>query len=145
MKPINLEERLIQFSVDIILMCNKVEKSFASEHLAKQLIRSATSSALNYGEARSGESTNDFLHKMKICLKELRESYINLKIQKGAELIADVLDFKGNTVYNTDKPEGHPRKGFSCEKLRKTGWEASIFLREGIQLSYEWYKQNRNK
>jgi len=90
MKPINLEERLIQFSVDIILMCNKVEKSFASEHLAKQLIRSATSSALNYGEARSGESTNDFLHKMKICLKELRESFINLKIQKGAELIADV-------------------------------------------------------
>ena len=90
MKPINLEERLIQFSVDIILMCNKVEKSFASEHLAKQLIRSATSSALNYGEARSGESTNDFLHKMKICLKELRESFINLKIQKGAELISDV-------------------------------------------------------
>lgn len=90
MKPINLEDRLIQFSVDIILMCNKIEKSFASEHLAKQLIRSATSSALNYGEARSGESTNDFLHKMKICLKELRESFINLKIQKGAELISDV-------------------------------------------------------
>jgi four helix bundle protein len=90
MKPINLEERLIQFSVDIILMCSKVEKSFTSEHLAKQLIRSATSSALNYGEARSGESTNDFLHKMKICLKELRESFINLKIQKGAELISDV-------------------------------------------------------
>jgi len=90
MKPINLEDRLIQFSVDIILMCNKIEKSFTSEHLAKQLIRSATSSALNYGEARSGESTNDFLHKMKICLKELRESFINLKIQKGAELIADV-------------------------------------------------------
>lgn len=90
MKPINLEDRLIQFSVDIILMCNKIEKSFASEHLAKQLIRSATSSALNYGEARSGESTKDFLHKMKICLKELRESFINLKIQKGAELISDV-------------------------------------------------------
>jgi four helix bundle protein len=71
-------------------MCNKIEKSFTSEHLAKQLIRSATSSALNYGEARSGESTNDFLHKMKICLKELRESFINLKIQKGAELISDV-------------------------------------------------------
>ncbi|MEO0037100.1 MAG: hypothetical protein RIQ59_311 [Bacteroidota bacterium] len=90
MKPINLEDRLIQFSVDIILMCNKIENSFTSEHLAKQLIRSATSSALNYGEARSGESTNDFLHKMKICLKELRESFINLKIQKGAELISDV-------------------------------------------------------
>jgi four helix bundle protein len=90
MKPLNLEDRLIQFAVDIILMSKKIDKSFTSEHLAKQLIRSATSSALNYGEARSGESTNDFLHKMKICLKELRESFINLKIQKGAELISDI-------------------------------------------------------
>lgn len=90
MKPNQLEERLIQFSIDIILLCKKIDKSFASEHLAKQLIRSATSSALNYGEARSGESTRDFLHKMKICLKELRESLINLRIQKGVALITDV-------------------------------------------------------
>lgn len=90
MKPNQLEERLIQFAIDIILVCKKIDKSFASEHLTKQLIRSATSSALNYGEARSGESTNDFLHKMKICLKELRESLINMKIQKGAGLILDV-------------------------------------------------------
>lgn len=89
MKPNQLEERLIQFSIDIILLCKKIDKSFASEHLAKQLIRSATSSALNYGEARGGESTRDFLHKMKICLKELRESLINLRIQKGAELMTD--------------------------------------------------------
>jgi four helix bundle protein len=90
MKPNQLEERLIKFAIDIILVCKKIDSSFAAEHLSKQLIRSATSSALNYGEARSGESTNDFLHKMKICLKELRESLINMKIQKGAGLIADV-------------------------------------------------------
>ena len=90
MKPNQLEERLIQFSIDIILLCKTIDKSFASEHLAKQLIRSATSSALNYGEARSGESTRDFLHKMKICAKELRESFINLKILKGANLISDL-------------------------------------------------------
>lgn len=90
MKANQLEERLIQFAIDIILLCKTIDKSFASEHLAKQLIRSATSSALNYGEARGGESTKDFLHKMKICLKELRESYINLRIQKGAQLISDI-------------------------------------------------------
>ena len=90
MKPNQLEERLIQFSIDVILLCKKMDKSFASEHLAKQLIRSSTSSALNYGEARSGESTRDFLHKMKICLKELRESFINLKIQKGTQTISDL-------------------------------------------------------
>ena len=90
MKPNQLEERLIQFAIDVILLCKKIDKSFASEHLAKQLIRSATSSALNYGEARSGESTRDFLHKMKISLKELRESLINMRIQKGAKLITDI-------------------------------------------------------
>ncbi|MDD7887602.1 four helix bundle protein [Flavivirga sp. 57AJ16] len=89
MRPNQLEERLIRFSIDIILLCKTIDKSFASEHLAKQLIRSATSSALNYGEARSGESTRDFLHKMKICLKELRESFVNLKIQKGSGTLLD--------------------------------------------------------
>ncbi len=86
MKPDQLENRLIQFSIDIIVLCKQSDDSFASEHLMKQLIRSTTSVALNYGEARSGESKRDFLHKMKICLKELRESHVNLKIQKGASL-----------------------------------------------------------
>ncbi|WP_299218372.1 four helix bundle protein [uncultured Aquimarina sp.] len=86
----DLEERLIQFSIDIIMLCGKIEQNFASQHLSKQLIRSVTSSALNYGEAQSAESSRDFLHKMKICLKELRESLVNLKIQKGAHLIKNV-------------------------------------------------------
>lgn len=92
MKPNQLEERLIKFAVDIILLCKTMDTSFASEHLTKQLIRSSTSVALNYGEARSGESTRDFLHKMKISLKELRESYVNMKIQKGAGLILNTKD-----------------------------------------------------
>ena len=102
MKASQLEERLIQFAVDVILLCKKIDKSFASEHLAKQLIRSSTSSALNYGEARSGESTKDFLHKMKICLKELRESLINMKIQKGAKLTTDV-DSLNNLMIENDE------------------------------------------
>ncbi len=90
MRPNQLEERLIQFAIDVILICKRIDNSFASQHLAKQLIRSATSAALNYGEAQGGESTRDFLHKMKICLKELRECLINMKIQKGANLINDI-------------------------------------------------------
>ncbi|RXJ44551.1 four helix bundle protein [Gelidibacter gilvus] len=86
----DLEERLIQFAVDVILICGKIDGSFASQHLSKQLIRSATSAALNYGEAQSAESAKDFLHKMRLCLKELRESLVNLKIQKGADLIKDI-------------------------------------------------------
>ena len=86
----DLEERLIQFAVNVIVACGKLDGSFATQHLSKQLIRSTTSAALNYGEAQSAESARDFLHKMKICLKELRESLVNLKIQKGANLIKDI-------------------------------------------------------
>lgn len=87
MRKYDLEERLIQFSASIIIGVATLKKNFASEHLTKQLIRSATSSALNYGEAQAAESKRDFIHKMKICLKELRESQVNLKILKEADLI----------------------------------------------------------
>lgn len=89
MKAQDLEDRLIDFSVLVIEASKYLNQSFASLHLSKQLIRSSTSVALTYGEARSGESTRDYLHKMKICLKELRESYVNLKIQKKATLITN--------------------------------------------------------
>lgn len=89
MKKFDLEQRLIQFSVEVIKICNKLDGSYASQHLSKQLIRSSTSAALNYGEAQGAESPKDFIHKMKVCLKELRESLVNLKIQKGADLSKD--------------------------------------------------------
>ncbi|NEV94902.1 four helix bundle protein [Psychroflexus sp. YR1-1] len=79
MKPVELEDRLIQSSIHAILFCKTVENNFEGDYLTKQLIRSASSSTLNYGEARSAESTRYFLHKMKIYLKELRESMINIK------------------------------------------------------------------
>jgi len=64
----DLEDCLIQFAIDVILACKKLDGSFASIHLSKQLIRSTTAVALNYGEAQSAESARDFLHKMKLCL-----------------------------------------------------------------------------
>ena len=75
-----LEERLINFAVLIIEIVNKLPNSRAGNHLAGQLVRSGTSPALNYGEAQSGESRKDFIHKIKIVLKELRETFICLKI-----------------------------------------------------------------
>ena len=90
----DLQERLVKFSASIILNANGLNKNFASEHLTKQLIRSSTSSALNYGEAQSAESRRDFVHKMKICLKELRESQVNLEVLKEAQLINDLDKFE---------------------------------------------------
>ncbi len=86
MDKYDLEERLIWFSVRIIELSGFLNKSIAGNHLNKQLIRSATSPALNYGEAQAVESTKDFIHKMGICLKELRETFIIIKIIKYAKL-----------------------------------------------------------
>ncbi|MEZ5003064.1 MAG: four helix bundle protein [Chitinophagales bacterium] len=83
----NLEERLVDFSVSIIDIVNEMVKSKAGNHLAGQLVRSGTSVALNYGEAQSGESKKDFIHKMKIVLKELRETFICLKIIHKSKLV----------------------------------------------------------
>jgi len=82
----DLEERLINFAVLIIEIVETMPDTKAANHLAGQLLRSGTSPALNYGEAQSGESLRDFIHKIKIVLKELRESNICLKIILRARL-----------------------------------------------------------
>lgn len=90
MKGVNkydLQERLVTFSAGIILNIGMLKKNFATEHLTKQLIRSVTSAALNYGESQSAESKKGFIQKMKPVLKELRESQVNLQILKKADLI----------------------------------------------------------
>jgi len=86
MNKFDLEGRLINFAVMIVEICESMPDTRSSNHLAGQLIRSGTSPALNYGEAQSGESRKDFIHKIKIVLKELRESYICLKIINRSKL-----------------------------------------------------------
>jgi four helix bundle protein len=85
----NLENRLIEFAVSIIRIVETLPKSRIGNHLAGQLIRSGTSPASNYGEAQSAESRTDFIHKMKVCLKELRETKIWLVIIDRAKLSKD--------------------------------------------------------
>jgi len=80
MNKSELEERLINFAVLIIEIINEIPNTKAGNHLSGQLVRSGTSPALNYGEAQSAESRNDFIHKIKIILKELRETFVCLKI-----------------------------------------------------------------
>lgn len=76
----DLEDRLINFAVMCLDVVDKLPKNLGAQALASQLSRSGTSPALNYGEAQAAESNRDFLHKIKICLKELRESQVCLKI-----------------------------------------------------------------
>ena len=86
----DLENRLIDFAVRIIQMAESLPPRRAANHIAGQLIRSGTSPAPNYGEAQSAESRADFIHKMKICLKELRETRVWLLMIVRAKLIKPV-------------------------------------------------------
>ena len=88
-KKYDLEERLIDFAVSIIKLVENLPNTKSGNHLGGQLLRSGTSPSLNYGEAKSGESKNDFVHKMKVCLKELRESHNCLRIILRAKISPD--------------------------------------------------------
>lgn len=88
-KKYDINERLIEFAVNVIAICESVNSSRAGSHMVGQLIRSGTSPALNYGEAQSAESRGDFIHKLKIAVKELRESYNSLRIMERANLASN--------------------------------------------------------
>ena len=79
-RKFDLEDRLIDFALMIDNIIEQLPVSRLGKHLAGQMIRCGTSCALNYGEAQSAESPNDFIHKLKIILKELRETRVCLKI-----------------------------------------------------------------
>jgi four helix bundle protein len=83
----DLEERLIDFAVRIIRTAESLPKTKVGNHISGQLIRCGTSPAPNYGEAQSAESLSDFIHKMKVSLKELRETRVWLVIIVRANLI----------------------------------------------------------
>ena len=82
----DIEERLIDFAVMIINLCASLPATVAGRHVAGQLVRSGTAPAPHYSEARGAESTRDFIHKLGICLKELNESAVWLKIAQRSKM-----------------------------------------------------------
>jgi four helix bundle protein len=89
MKKYDLEERLIDYAVLSIEIVKLLPNNVEGRHLGNQLVKSGTSPSLNYGEAQSAESRKDFIHKVSIILKELRESLVCMKILKKSNLVAD--------------------------------------------------------
>jgi four helix bundle protein len=92
----DLDERLIGFAASIIDVAEALPKTIVGNHLSGQLVRSGTAPALHYGEAQGAESRNDFIHKMKVALKELRETYNCMRIIEKkewyiAESLKDIL------------------------------------------------------
>jgi four helix bundle protein len=83
----DLEERLLQFSTRIIRLVEELPNTRTGNHLANQLLRSGTSPCANHAEAQAAESTADFVHKLRLCLKELRETKRWIMLDQRAALL----------------------------------------------------------
>ena len=91
----DLEDRLVDFSSRIVDVVEALPNSRAGNYIAGQLIRCGLAPSLLYGEAQSAESRDDFIHKMKIGLKELKESRVCLKLIRNKEMIKPVSKLDG--------------------------------------------------
>jgi four helix bundle protein len=95
-KANDLEQRLIRFATDIIKLSLQLRDTVEARHLATQVLRSGTAAAPNYAEARSAESRADFIHKLKVALKELNETSVWLRIIQGS--FAENSDFLSGLI-----------------------------------------------
>ena len=86
----DIEDRLIAFAVRIVMLCDNLPHSRVGNHFAGQLLRSGTTPAAHYVEARNAESNRDFIHKMKLGLKEMNESRIWPRILMEANIMSAV-------------------------------------------------------
>ncbi|MCP4356620.1 MAG: four helix bundle protein [Chloroflexi bacterium] len=83
----DIEDRLVDFAVRIINLSDNLPNRRSANHIAGQILRSGTSPAAHYAEARGAESAKDFQHKLKVCFKELNESRVWLKIIIKSQMV----------------------------------------------------------
>jgi four helix bundle protein len=91
----NLENRLVEFTCRMIDVVEALPNNRAGNYIAGQLIRSCHSPTFNYGEAQAAESPDDFIHKMRVILKELKECRTALKVIIKKEMIKPVKKLDG--------------------------------------------------
>ena len=89
MTPEELSERLVNFAARIGKVVDALPDTRMGRHIAGQLVRCGTSPAPNYEEARAAESRADFIHKLGVCLKELRESRCWIRLIVKTELLPE--------------------------------------------------------
>jgi four helix bundle protein len=85
----DLEERLLDFSVRIVRLVDALPNTRAANHIAGQLLRCGTSAYGNHGEVEAAESRKDFLHKLKVCLKELKETRRWLRLLAESSMLQE--------------------------------------------------------
>nr|WP_283205900.1 GDP-L-fucose synthase [Methylobacterium goesingense] len=129
-----------------------------SSHVLPALIRKIHEAKRKGGDVLiwgTGDPYREFLHVNDLadaCVHLMKsyssEDIINvgtgedLKISELAELVAEIIGYNGNFVYDATKPDGTPRKRLDVSRLVQAGWQAKVSLREGITSTYEWFLQN---
>jgi four helix bundle protein len=91
----DLEDRFVDYTCRMIDVVEALPNTRAGNYIAGQLFRSCHSPTFNYGEAQAAESTKDFVHKMGVILKELKECRTTLKVIRKKEMIKPVLKLDG--------------------------------------------------
>ena len=89
MTPSELSDRLLDFAADAIRLVDSLPRSLLGRHIAGQLVRCSTSPGPNYEEGCASESKKDFIHKLSICLKELRESRMWFRLIQRVGMLPD--------------------------------------------------------
>jgi four helix bundle protein len=120
-RTFDLRERLIDFAVRIVKLSESLPRSRSGFHVANQILRSGTSPAANHAEAQSAESKADFIHKLKISLKELRETGAWLQIVRRTGMISpesklepllketdELTAILYKSIATAQKPKPHP-------------------------------------
>ncbi len=87
-KATEIQDRLCNFAVRVMELCDALPKNFAGRHTGEQLLRSATAAAANYAEVRGAESRNDFIHKLGVVRKELNESLVWLRLVEQRTMVS---------------------------------------------------------
>ncbi len=98
-----MADRFLALAIESIKLANRLSRNFAGRHIAHQLVRSATFAGANYQESRGAESRSDFIHKMQIVLKELKESHYWLELIIGASLISAQKEPIDNLAKETEE------------------------------------------
>ncbi|MET0392509.1 MAG: four helix bundle protein [Chitinophagaceae bacterium] len=101
-KKFDLEDRLVDFSARVIDVVEALPTARAGNYIAGQLIRCGIAPALLYGEAQSAESREDFIHKMKIVVKELKETRVCIKLIRRKEMIKPVQRLEPVSLENEE-------------------------------------------
>ena len=115
----DIQERLIRLAVALVRICDQLPETRTGGHVASQLLRSGTSPAPNYAEARGAESDKDFIHKLGIVLKELNESLVWLNIiERSAMLPQEDLTPQGRMHHDV---QNHCREHQHSEKEVRHG------------------------